>query len=196
MPRVGCRQRQLHEELDGRRELIVEDLPAGDGGREALAKKSVPGLHVRIIDVERTIAEEQASVSVRLPVRGSQGHDAPERIAADDRLGTRMGLVDKASCEDQVVQDRREPSYVELPRGYSLARLPITPALEGSTIRQSRLREDAELTILTLVERDASGQEHRLVPDPDVVLKRNQALVVLGKAEAIEAFRTQVATRA
>jgi CBS domain-containing protein len=56
-----------------------------------------------------------------------------------------------------LVQDQREPSYVELPKGYSLARLPITPLLEGSTIRQSRLREDADLTILTLVEQDASA---------------------------------------
>jgi len=91
-----------------------------------------------------------------------------------------------------VLPEQREPLYVELPKGYSLARVPIPPAMVGKTIAKSRLREDANLTILTLVERAPSGVEHRMVPDPDLVLREGHLLVVLGKQEAVESFRATV----
>ena len=60
------------------------------------------------------------------------------------------------------------------------------------SIAGCRLREDANLTILTLVEKDEQGVEHRRVPDPDLVLSDKQSLVVLGQTDAIEAFRARV----
>ncbi|MCB9898744.1 MAG: chloride channel protein [Planctomycetes bacterium] len=90
-----------------------------------------------------------------------------------------------------MVQDDSEPHYVELPRGVSLARVPIPRWLAGRTIGTSGLREEANLTILTLVDRDEHGVEHRVVPDPGVVLHQGQSLVVLGAKEAIAAFRAR-----
>jgi chloride channel protein, CIC family len=88
-----------------------------------------------------------------------------------------------------VVEDEREPTYVELPKGYSLARVPLPPGLAGMTVAKSRMHEDAHLTLVTLIERDSTGVEHRIAPHPDLVLNSTHSLVVLGTKEAVESFR-------
>jgi len=88
-----------------------------------------------------------------------------------------------------VVEDEREPTYVDLPKGYSLARIPLPPALAGKTVAKSRMHEDAHLTLVTLIERDPRGVEHRIAPHPDLVLNSTHSLVVLGTKEAVDSFR-------
>jgi CBS domain-containing protein len=88
-----------------------------------------------------------------------------------------------------VVEGADEPTYVELPKGYILSRVPVPAGLEGVVLAESGIRGKYKVTILSMIETDGRGIEHRSVPDPELVLHKNHTLVVMGTEADVQRLR-------
>jgi K+/H+ antiporter YhaU regulatory subunit KhtT len=88
-----------------------------------------------------------------------------------------------------VIEESDEARYLELPSGYELARLPITHALAGRRLGDTKLRRDHGLVVLAIVRTDPEIGEQRHAFDPDALLVEGEQLVVMGKRDDLAAAR-------
>lgn len=117
----------------------------------------------------------------------------------DRRLLGQIARRDVLAClSDEVLQTQQlrakvstggtGASYVELPAGCEIAKIPVPGALQGralDTIDFAALR----LVPLFLVHVQDDGTEVRIMADPSSVLQANTAVVVLGPRDQIAVFR-------
>lgn len=75
--------------------------------------------------------------------------------------------------------------YVEMPRGHVLGRIHVPKALVGKRFGDTSFRRETGLTVLTLI-RLENGREVRLLPDPTVLLREDDAFVVMGPEEDVK----------
>lgn len=85
--------------------------------------------------------------------------------------------------------DKPQGAWLDLPPGTDLEKVPVPDALVGRALDSLDLPGTAGLTPLLVVEPDGEGAERRRLPQPHDVLAPGAALVVLGRREAIAAFR-------
>ena len=65
-----------------------------------------------------------------------------------------------------------------------MARLSVPEEFVGLSLRAANYRGATGLSVLTVV-RTEHRKEARLLPDPDMILKANDALIVMGSADDI-----------
>jgi CIC family chloride channel protein len=80
-------------------------------------------------------------------------------------------------------------AYVELPRDHHVDGVRVGKALAGSTLAESRLREQFGVTVLMIRRRLADGAESRLAPSPATRLEAGDGLVVFGPREGIAGLK-------
>lgn len=122
----------------------------------------------------------------------------------DRRLLGQITRRDVLAClSDEVLQTQQlrakvstagtGASYVELPAGCEIAKIPVPGALHGralDTIDFAALR----LVPLFLVQVQDDGTEVRIMADPSAVLQANTAVVVLGPRDQIAMFQDRDGT--
>ncbi len=120
--------------------------------------------------------------------------------ATDKRLLGTLTRRDVLTClSDEVLQTQQlrakvtqgsgGASYVELPPGCEIARIPVPGALHGralDTIDFAALR----LVPLFLIRAAEDGTETRVMADPAAVLEPDSSIVVLGARDQIAAFQS------
>jgi CBS domain-containing protein len=79
--------------------------------------------------------------------------------------------------------------YFELPAREQMAKLPVPHELVGRALRETGLRERYGISVIAIQRMDASGQETRVAPRADTVLRRGDVLVVMGEEGAVERLR-------
>jgi CIC family chloride channel protein len=87
------------------------------------------------------------------------------------------------------VAGRQEADFVQLPEGYVLDRVTVPEDYQGRALDSLDLQGQAGLTVLLVVRSLADGTEERLAAEPQVVIEPGTDLVVLGRSEAIDAFK-------
>lgn len=83
----------------------------------------------------------------------------------------------------------RSADYVELPRGVELARISALPSQHARTLGECQIRVNHGVTVVSVVRRDADGQEMRVLPDGDFVIRPGDQLIVIGSDEDLAAWR-------
>jgi CIC family chloride channel protein len=79
--------------------------------------------------------------------------------------------------------------YFELPAHERMSKLPVPPGMIGKPLRESGLRERYGISVMAIQRVDATGQETRVAPRADTVLRRGDMLVVMGAAAAVEKLK-------
>ncbi len=86
--------------------------------------------------------------------------------------------------------ERSATDYVELPKGVELARVPVRAEHVGRTLGECRIRAAHQLTVVSVVRRDESGQELRILADGEFTMRAGDHLIVLGTSDALTRWRT------
>jgi CIC family chloride channel protein len=79
--------------------------------------------------------------------------------------------------------------YFELPAREQMAKLPVPPEMVGRPLRETGLRERYGISVIAIQRMDASGQETRVAPRADTVLRRGDVLAVMGEEGALERLK-------
>ncbi len=90
----------------------------------------------------------------------------------------------------------RGTDYVELPKGVELARVPVLPRHVGRTLGACNVRVKHRVTVVSVIRRDESGKELRILADGDFVMQAGDELIVLGALDDIGEWRQRVASQA
>jgi CBS domain-containing protein len=86
-----------------------------------------------------------------------------------------------------VVEGEDQTRYLELPRGFEMARIAVTKALAGRRLGDTGLRRNHHLVVLAVVRRDPEIGEQRIAFEPDLVLEEGEEVVVMGRKEDVAA---------
>jgi CIC family chloride channel protein len=87
------------------------------------------------------------------------------------------------------IEGSEHPRYLELPRGFELARIAVTAALAGRRLGDTGLRRNHRLVVLAIVRPDPEIGEQRIAFDPDLLLEEGEQVLVMGRKEDIAAAR-------
>jgi chloride channel protein, CIC family len=87
------------------------------------------------------------------------------------------------------IEGSEHPRYLELPRGFELARIPVTAGLAGRRLGDTGLRRNHRLVVLAIVRPDPEIGEQRIAFDPDLLLEEGEQVLVMGRKEDIAAAR-------
>lgn len=87
------------------------------------------------------------------------------------------------------IEGSEHPRYLELPRGFELARIAVTAALAGRRLGDTGLRRNHRLVVLAIVRPDPEIGEQRIAFDPDLKLEEGEQVLVMGRKEDIAAAR-------
>ncbi|MEW5805958.1 MAG: ClcB-like voltage-gated chloride channel protein [Acidobacteriota bacterium] len=79
-------------------------------------------------------------------------------------------------------------SYLSLPEELTIREIPLPASFEGRSLRESDFRGRFHLNILAVKRILDRGEEERLQPEPELILKKNDILVVLGRLRDINKF--------
>lgn len=130
-----------------------------------LATMALHDLHVADVYV-KVISRDHARVMERIGVTETV---FPERDSAIS-LGTRI-------CGTALL------NYVQLGTGFSIQEMAVPDAWSGKSIRELKLRQNFDITIVAL--HDVLTDRMLSSPDPDSILKESDALLVAGTDEAL-----------
>ncbi|MGH7563040.1 MAG: chloride channel protein, partial [Gemmatimonadota bacterium] len=81
--------------------------------------------------------------------------------------------------------------YFELPAHEQMSRLPVPAELVGRSLRETGLRERYGISVIAIQRIDPTGQETRVAPRADTVLRRGDVLVVMGEEGAVGRLRRE-----
>jgi CIC family chloride channel protein len=84
-------------------------------------------------------------------------------------------------------RDREEATYVELPEGCQIARVRVPDEWVGRALDSIDLAE-VGITPLSVIHLSEDGTEARLLAEPRTVLTEGSSLLVIGRADAIDAL--------
>ncbi len=117
------------------------------------------------------------------------------RVTRRDLLATlHLEVLGRPSLRAKfVIEGDPHPRYLELPRGFELARIPVTKALAGRRLGDTGLRRNHQLVVLAIVRSDPEIGEQRVAFDPDLKLEEGESLVVMGRREDLAAVRQSLA---
>jgi CIC family chloride channel protein len=160
-------------------------------------------------DLPRLRPEERLSEAIgrwsqisrdRLPVVDDQGRHLGELSSGDIIFLYSQEVLHKearlARFDRPGESGRAETTYVELPREYVVAKVILTEAFKGMTLRQLDARRKHGINVLELTRRGTRHgragivAERRILPDPDMVLEAGDALIVVGRPSEIALFKT------
>ncbi|MGH7570727.1 MAG: chloride channel protein [Gemmatimonadota bacterium] len=79
--------------------------------------------------------------------------------------------------------------YFELPAHEQMSKLPVPHEMVGRPLRETGLRERYGISVIAIQRIDATGQETRVAPRADTVLRRGDVLVVMGEEGAVERLK-------
>jgi CIC family chloride channel protein len=118
-------------------------------------------------------------------------------VTRRDVLATlRLEVLDNPQSRAKLVlAESDEAHYLELPSGYELARVPITKALAGRRLGDTKLRRNHGLVVLAIVRSDPEIGEQRTAFDPDALLVEGEQLVVMGRRDDVAAARKEIGVR-
>jgi len=147
-----------------------------------------------VLDPDRSLAEVLDLFDLpdfdELPVARSDGV-LLGRVTRRDLVATlNLEVLGRPSLRAKfVIEGDVHARYLELPRGYELARLSVTRALAGRRLGDTGLRRNHRVVALAIVRADPEFGEQRVAFDPDLRLEEGQSLVVMGRHEDIAALR-------
>ncbi len=95
-----------------------------------------------------------------------------------------------------LVEGEDQTRYLELPRGFEMARIAVTKALAGRRLGDTGLRRNHHLVVLAVVRRDPEIGEQRIAFEPDLLLEEGEEVVVMGRKEDVAAATKAAATGA
>lgn len=133
--------------------------------------------------------------SERLPVvRDAQSRKLIGWISKRDLIGLySQEILNKSQllARFKVSDDEGEHNvYVSLPEGFQVRTLVLPAGLDGVTLGKLMPRSNFGVHVLQVSRREAgSGREAVELPGPQTVLRAEDRLVVIGKAEGIAAFQ-------
>jgi len=198
---------------EGRKELYVTGADGSLHGTITLAEMSdvlarpegVAGIRAGDVanrDVPRLLPDDRLSEAIgrwsqvsrdRLPVVDAQGHYLGELSAGDIIFLYSQEVLHKdarlARFDRTGDGGRAETTYVELPREYVVAKVVLSEAFRGTTLRDLDARRRHGINVLEVTRRAASRLERRTVPDADMVLEPGDVLIVVGRPSEIALFR-------
>jgi len=96
-------------------------------------------------------------------------------------------VLDNRDLRAKFVEQEGAQHYVEIPPGHVLGRVDVPEEMVGATFASTNLRTKTGLNVLTIVRRE-HGNEVRLLPEADMVLRRDDALIVIGPAEVVRSM--------
>jgi CBS domain-containing protein len=100
----------------------------------------------------------------------------------------RRQLMGRFGLDDDEEGERE--TYVELPPGLSLRRVPVPPAFAGKTLREIDVRHAIDVHVLQIERWDPrTGEGSVELPGPDTVFRADDRVTVVGRPEAINRFR-------
>ena len=91
-----------------------------------------------------------------------------------------------------VLEEDDSARYLELPAGYEIARVPVTAALAGRRLGDTKLRRNHGLVVLAIVKSDPEIGEQRAAFDPDALLIEGEQLVVMGRKDDLAAAKREI----
>ena len=98
-------------------------------------------------------------------------------------------LLDALLSERSVTRAARRVGLSQSAASHALARLPVPSEFVGLSLRAANYRVATGLSVLTVVRPSHHGKETRLLPDPDMLLKAGDSLIVMGPIEEISVQR-------
>jgi CBS domain-containing protein len=104
-------------------------------------------------------------------------------IYAQEVLGRPALLATFVSSKDSQV----ERDYIHLPPDFSLREAPVPESLVGKTLAEARLPQVLGARVFEIRRRSAAGEEI-VNPSADTVLQRDDRLVLVGPAKAVQAL--------
>jgi len=116
------------------------------------------------------------------------------RVTRRDLLSTlHLEVLGRPSLRAKfVIEGDDHARYLELPRGFEMARLPVTSALAGKRLGDTGLRRNHHLVVLAILRSDPEIGEQRVAFDPDFKLEEGQQVVVMGRREDLDAARAAI----
>jgi CBS domain-containing protein len=131
-------------------------------------------------------------------------------VVSSDRTGKLIGWISKRDLigvyKQEILRDGRSMSrfgqsgdpegkfdrFVELPLGFEVASLEVTPELARKTLRQLDMRSAYGLYILQITrDNPPQGVPRVEMPGPDSVLRVRDRVIVVGPSTSIDRFRTK-----
>lgn len=182
-------------DLDERRvNQLAANLPAtailDSSDENALREAGIDGYDVALIAIGRDI-EASILTTMNLKMLGIETiwvkasnkthHRILSKLGADRVIlpEQEMGRHIAQMLNNPVVQD-----YVSLGNGFSVVNIVVPDRLEGRSLRSLKLSEVFDLKLLGLMR----GTEFKPCTDADLVLQRDDKLLLLGKRPALRRF--------
>lgn len=153
---------------------------------------------VPLLQPERSLAEvlelfDQPELD-ELPVVSSGTSDAGGgrllgRVTRRDLIATlNVEVLGRPNLRAKlVVEGEDQTRYLELPRGFEMARIAVTKSLAGRRLGDTGLRRNHHLVVLAVVRRDPEIGEQRIAFEPDLLLEEGEEVVVMGRKEDVAA---------
>jgi CIC family chloride channel protein len=165
---------------------------------------------VPVLQPERSLAEvldlfddpdldELPVVSSGAPDAGSAGGGRLiGRVTRRDLIATlNVEVLGRPNLRAKlVVEGEDQTRFLELPRGFEMARIAVTKALAGRRLGDTGLRRNHHLVVLAVVRRDPEIGEQRIAFEPDLLLEEGEEVVVMGRKEDVAAATKAAATGA
>ena len=192
--------------MEGRKELFVVDLEGRFRGALTLAElsdhlgrpealRSTRAGEVAYTEVPVLTQDDRLSEAIerwsrvsrdRLPViDGSATRRYVGELSAGDiiSLYSQEVLHKEARLArfDRPDRGRVETTYVELPPEFVVAQVTLPPTFGGATMRDLDARRRLGVNILEVKRPLATGQERRIIADPEMELRPGDSLIVVGR---------------
>ncbi|MCK5438399.1 MAG: chloride channel protein [Gemmatimonadetes bacterium] len=79
--------------------------------------------------------------------------------------------------------------YFELPAESQMAKVPVPAKMVGKSLQEVQLRQQFGVSVIAIERLDIGGREQRIAPRAETVLKRGDALVVMGDEASVGRLR-------
>jgi len=99
-------------------------------------------------------------------------------------------VLKSRSLRAKFVSHEGTANFVELPKGHSIARVPVPRTMWEKTLGSVEFRKATGLSVLTIV-RNEGGRDVRLLPEPHTLLRPGDAIIVVGPEEAVRELEGQ-----
>jgi len=114
-----------------------------------------------------------------------------------EKIGADMVIVPSLDMANVLAERLRSDARHErfpLAGDYLLGEIAVGGALDGVALKDSQLRRDRRLNVVLLLRPQpeaAGGSEEILEPEPDLVLKNGDFLMVVGRRSALDRFERE-----
>lgn len=161
---------------------------AGDGRQMPTLERI--GARKADVGIVSTGDDITSSILATLSLRDLEVRDVYVKVISRDhaRVMDRIGVTDtifperdSALALAQRLSSASLLNFVRLGPGFSIQEMAVSDKWVGKTLRQLRLRQRFQINVVAV--HDVVSDEMIPAPDPDVVLKDSDSLIVAGKDE-------------